>query len=69
MNPAKILGVDDRVGSLAAGKDATFIITKGDILDMRQALVESAYIQGRMVDLDNKQKELNERYMAKYNQR
>jgi hypothetical protein len=32
-------------------------------------LVESAYIQGRMVDLDNKQKELNERYMAKYNQR
>lgn len=69
LNPAKILGVDDRVGSLAAGKDATFIITKGDILDMRQALVESAYIQGRMVDLDNKQKELNERYMAKYNQR
>jgi len=69
LNPAKILGVDDRVGSLAAGKDATFIITKGDIMDMRQALVESAYIQGRMVDLDNKQKELNERYMAKYNQR
>jgi len=69
LNPAKILGVDDRVGSLAAGKDATFIISKGDILDMRQALVESAYIQGRMVDLDNKQKELNERYMTKYNQR
>ncbi len=69
LNAAKILGVDDRVGSLAAGKDATFIISKGDILDMREAVVESAYIQGRMVDLDNKQKELNERYMAKYNQR
>ena len=69
LNAAKILGLEDRVGSLVAGKDATFIISKGDILDMRESMVESAYIQGRMIDLDNKQKELNERYMAKYNQR
>ena len=69
LNPAKILGVDDKVGSLAAGKDATFIVSKGDIMDMRAAIVEYAYIQGRLVDLDNKQKELNERYMTKYSER
>lgn len=69
LNAAKILGVDDKTGSLTAGKDATFIISQGDILDMRSAIVEYAYIQGRLVDLDNKQKELNDRYMTKYNQK
>lgn len=69
LNPAKILGLDDRIGTLTQGKDATFIVSQGDILDMRSAIVESAYVQGRLVDLDNKQKDLNQRYMTKYNQR
>ncbi len=33
INPAKILGVDDRVGSIEVGKDADLIITDGDILN------------------------------------
>lgn len=65
-SPAKILGVYDRMGSLDAGKDATLIIVAGDILDMQTATVEAAYIQGRIIDLDNKQKELYRRYMDKY---
>ena len=33
INPAKILGVDDRIGSLRVGKDADLVMTEGDPLD------------------------------------
>jgi len=61
LEPARILGVDGRVGSLDAGKDATFIVTDGDILDLRSHVV-AAYVDGRALDLTDKQKRLYERY-------
>ncbi|HEY8895819.1 MAG TPA: amidohydrolase family protein [Niastella sp.] len=66
LNSAKILGVDDRTGSIEAGKDANIIISEGDILDMRTSIIVHAFIQGREVSLDNKQKQLYERYKYKY---
>ncbi len=66
LNAAKILGVDATTGSLEAGKDANIIITDGDILDMKSSNVDYAFIQGRQISLDNKQKELYERYKHKY---
>lgn len=66
LNPAKILGVDDRTGSLEVGKDANILICDGDILDMKSSNVSEAFIQGRHVSLDNKQKQLYERYKHKY---
>ncbi|HTI89624.1 MAG TPA: amidohydrolase family protein [Puia sp.] len=66
LNSARILGVDDRTGSLEAGKDANIVISAGDILDMRTSLIEHAFIQGREVSLDNKQTQLYHRYMTKY---
>ncbi|HWK02711.1 MAG TPA: amidohydrolase family protein [Puia sp.] len=66
LNSAKILGIDDRTGSLEAGKDANIVISAGDILDMRTSLVEHAFIQGREVSLENKQTQLYKRYMGKY---
>lgn len=66
LNTAKILGIDDKTGSIEAGKDANIIISNGDILDMRGNAVTHAFIQGRAISLDNKQKQLNERYKAKY---
>ncbi len=66
LNSARILGVDDRTGSLEAGKDANIVISTGDILDMRTSLIEHAFIQGREVSLDNKQTQLYHRYMTKY---
>ena len=65
-NYAKILGIDDRTGSIEVGKDANIIISNGDILDMRGNALTNAFIQGRAISLDNKQKQLNERYKAKY---
>lgn len=67
LNAAKILGVDDKTGSIEAGKDANIIVADGDILDMKSSNVDYAFIQGRQVSLDNKQKQLYERYKYKYN--
>ncbi|MEO7530121.1 MAG: amidohydrolase family protein [Sediminibacterium sp.] len=66
LNAAKILGVDDKTGSLEVGKDANILICDGDILDMKSSNVSEAFIQGRHVSLDNKQKQLYERYKGKY---
>ncbi len=67
LNAAKILGIDDKTGSLEKGKDANIIISDGDILDMKSSNVTHAFIQGRAVSLDNKQKQLYEKYKYKYN--
>jgi imidazolonepropionase-like amidohydrolase len=66
-NNAKILGIDKMVGTLEVGKHATLIVSAGDVLDMRTAKVEHAFIQGRKVDLDDKQKRLYRKYAEKYN--
>ncbi len=66
LNAAKILGIADKTGSIETGKDANIVISDGDILDMKGNLVTHAFIQGRQVSLDNKQKQLFERYKYKY---
>ncbi|MBL9030381.1 MAG: imidazolonepropionase [Phycisphaerae bacterium] len=78
--PAQILGVDKpaaagegRVpahggyGSLEAGKSATIILTTGDPLEITTTIV-GAYIDGRKIDLGNKQSALAEKYREKYRQ-
>jgi imidazolonepropionase-like amidohydrolase len=65
-NAAEILGIADRVGSLEKNKDATIIVSTGDVLDMRTSNVERAFIQGRAIDLGNKQKDLYKKFKAKY---
>ncbi len=62
--PAQILGVSDRVGSLAVGKDATLFVADGDILAI-PTHVEHAFIQGAKIDLTDKQKVLYDKYKTK----
>jgi imidazolonepropionase-like amidohydrolase len=52
INPAKIFGIDDRVGSLKVGKDADLFITTGDPLDLRSE-VKHLFIDGADIDLGN----------------
>ena len=66
LNAAKILGIAGRTGSIEVGKDANIIISEGDILDMKNSIVTKAFIQGRDIDLNDKHKQLNERYKKKY---
>jgi len=66
LNPAKILKIDDRYGSLAVEKSATFFISGGDALDMAGQQLQAAYIDGRKIDLSGKQQKLYQRYHDKY---
>ena len=64
--PARILGIDKTVGTLEDGKDATLIISDGDILDMKSSVVTVAYIRGKEINLDDIQKQLYQKYLKKY---
>lgn len=66
LNAARAMGIDKTTGSLAVGKDATFIISAGDALDMISNKVEEAFIQGRSVNLDNLHKQLDKKFSDKY---
>jgi imidazolonepropionase-like amidohydrolase len=66
LNAANVLGIADKTGSIETGKDANIVVSEGDILDMRTNIITQAFIQGRQVDLNNKQKQLAEKYEKKY---
>jgi hypothetical protein len=59
--PARMLGVDDRLGSIEVGKDASLIAVDGDILDIR-AKVRRLWIQGRESSLESRHTRLYEKY-------
>ncbi|MFP6899522.1 MAG: amidohydrolase family protein [Opitutales bacterium] len=61
LRPAEILGVADRLGSLAAKKEATFIAVDGDLLDLR-AQVKRMWIAGEEVSLESRHVRLYEKY-------
>lgn len=65
-NNAKILGINNKVGTLEVGKDATLFISEGDALDMRTNIVSNAFIQGRKLSLETHQTKLWKRYSTKY---
>ena len=68
INPAIILGVDNRLGTLEVGKDATLIISEGDALDMRTNILSHAFISGREISLETHQTKLWKRYSEKFSE-
>jgi len=70
LSAAEILGVNTGIGglgSLEATKAGTVIITDGDPLETATK-IERAFIDGREIDLSNKQTKLAEKYREKYRQ-
>ncbi|MFZ4574712.1 MAG: amidohydrolase family protein, partial [Phycisphaerales bacterium] len=67
LSAAEILGISETYGSLDAGKSATLLITTGSPLEVRTQIT-SAYIDGRKIDLRNKQTDLAEKYEERYRQ-
>ena len=64
LEPARILGIGDRLGSLEPGKDATLFVSDRDVLDFRYNVV-AAYVDGRALDLSDRHKRLYERYRSR----
>ena len=48
LNPARILEVDDRVGSLEPGKDADILILRGHPL-LTRSVPEAVFVDGEIV--------------------
>lgn len=64
LNPARILGISDRLGSLEVGKEATLIAVTGDLLDIRSN-VRQMWIAGRPVNLESRHTRLYDKYRAR----
>lgn len=46
--PAQLLGIDDRVGSIAPGKDADLVLLTGDLFDM-ESKIKAVMVNGEVV--------------------
>ena len=66
LNAAKIMGVDDKIGSLEKGKDATLFISDGNALDILTNNGYLAMVKGRFISFDNHQLQLYNKYKKKY---
>jgi len=64
INPAKLMGVHDHLGTLEKGKDATFIACSGDIFDLRTT-VKHMVLAGTSVDLSSRHTQLFEKYQRR----
>ncbi len=62
INPARIYGVDDILGSLEPGKQADVVIWTGDPLEVAQG-AEQVFIGGEKIDMVSRQSKLRERYL------
>lgn len=67
LSAAEVLGIADRLGSLEPGKAATVIVTDGPLLEVRSNTT-MAFVDGREIDLSNKQTQLRDKYREKYRQ-
>ena len=65
LSAAEILNIDEFVGSLDVGKDATFFISDKAPMEMSPKIL-MAFIQGKEVDLSDRQKMLYKKYQEKY---
>lgn len=61
LSPAIMYGLDDRLGSLEAGKTADVVVWDGDPLEVTSS-VEAVFINGVEQDLGNRQTALRNRY-------
>ena len=64
IHAAEILGVADRIGSIAPGKDANLFVAKGDPLEIRTEITH-VFIAGNDVGLGNKHLALYEKYITR----
>jgi imidazolonepropionase-like amidohydrolase len=61
LNPARIFGLDDRIGSLDVGKSADIVICTKPIIQA-SAKIKAVFIAGKEIPLTNVQTRLRDKY-------
>jgi imidazolonepropionase-like amidohydrolase len=64
LDAAKVLGVDEFIGSIEEGKVASLFLTSGDPL-LIQDPVEQMWIGGRKIEMESNQTQLRDRYLER----
>ena len=67
INAAQIAGVAGTIGSIEVGKAASLVVSDGDIFDYLGHKVTHLWIDGRAVDLNNRHKQLHDKYRQRIN--
>ncbi|MFT4941233.1 MAG: imidazolonepropionase-like amidohydrolase [Paraglaciecola sp.] len=62
INPAKVYGIDQQLGSLEPGKQADLVIWSGDPLEVTES-AEQVFINGEKIDMHSRQTKLRDRYL------
>jgi len=62
VNPARLFGIDDRVGTLEKGKTADVVVWSGDPLEVTTT-VDQVFIAGEAVPMTSRQTRLRDRYL------
>jgi imidazolonepropionase-like amidohydrolase len=62
--PAQVLGVDERLGSIDVGKEASLFVSDGDILDVRSK-VSRMWVAGEEVPLNTRHTRLYDKYRGR----
>lgn len=68
IHAAEILGIDNFLGSIEEGKQATLIIADNNPLQI-WSKIQQVFINGRKIDMSDKHKQLFEHYMEKHSQK
>ena len=64
INPARIWGVADRIGSIEPGKVANLFVTNGDPLDVRTQ-VKHVFIRGQLMEWDDRHTQEYQKWRAR----
>ncbi|UAA37376.1 amidohydrolase family protein [Paraneptunicella aestuarii] len=64
INNAELLGIADKTGSLAAGKEADLVVWTGDPLEVMN-YAEVVIIDGEMIPMESRQTKLRDRYLTR----
>lgn len=64
LRAAEVLGIADRIGAIKTGMDGTLILTDGEIIETKTKVLR-AWIEGREIDLGNRQTRLYDKYRTR----
>ncbi len=66
LDAATILKVDNKIGSIEVNKSASFIVSDGNILNMKENKLSYIYIDGKEIAVNDMQQQLYQKYHKKY---